>query len=293
MSPTSSASLTPEQRAQADAASILAAFAVPPGAAKLSAPPASLKAALGQPFQKSTTTDFVDKDSFWMAPGAPAAVLTWEKEHVPSQFTRGMSFQGTSGGAAESVDVFTLPPVVGVLDSRNLMVEVAGTPAGQTAIRVDAQVTWTPPKPAGAVVPADARVVTLSMNYGMNADGRKPPAPVTITDPAMAGKVAALIDNLPPSPPGLYSCPAADGKALDLAFRASPGGPVLASAVLQLNGCEWVELTVGTQEYGLGNPAGARPLAAQVLKAAGVAWTLPPFMWPAEPSREATSRSAD
>lgn len=279
-SPTSSASLTPGQRAQADAAAILAAFAVPSGAKRLSAPPASVKAALGQPFQTDSSPDIVDKNSFWAVPGLPAAVLAWEKQHVPRQFTRAETFQGTNGGVAESGDVFTLPPVAGVLQSRELMVEVAGGGGGQTAIRVDAQVTWTPPKPAGAVVPAAARVVTLSMNYGLNANGRKPPAPVTITNPVTVGKVAALVDHVPPLPSGTYNCPFADGMAFNLTFRAQPGAPVLATAVLQLNGCEWVNLAVGKHSYVVGNPSGARSIAAQVLKLTAVPWTLPPFQWP-------------
>ena len=230
-SPAPSASLTPGQRAQADAAAILAAFAMPPGAKRLPAPPANVRAALGQPFQKESSPDFVDKDSFWTVPSAPAAALAWEEQHVPRRFTHAETFHGTDGKVAQSGDVFTLPPIAGVLESRELMVEVADGGGGQTAIRVDAQVTWTPAKPAGAVVPAAARVVTLSMNYGGNADGRKPPEPVTITDPVTVGKVAALVDHVPPLPSGTYNCPFADGMAFDLAFRARPGGPVLAAAV--------------------------------------------------------------
>jgi hypothetical protein len=279
-SPASSASLTPGQRAQADAAAILAAFAIPPGAKRLSAPPASLKAALGEPLQRGFSPDIADKDSFWAVPGGPAAVLAWEEQHVPRRFTRAETVRGTDGGVAQSGDVFTLPPTAGVLESRELMVEVADGGGGQSAIRVDAQVSWTPAKPAGAVVPAAARVVTLSMNYGANAHGRKPPAPVTITDPVTVGKAAALVDHVPPLPSGTYSCPFADEMAFNLAFRARPGGPVLAAAVLQLNDCEFVNLTVGKQDYSLGNPAGGRPLATQVLKVTGVPWKLPPFQWP-------------
>jgi hypothetical protein len=278
-SPAPSASLTTGQRAQADAAAILAAFAMPPGAKRLSAPPASVKAALGQPFQAGSSPDIVDKDSFWTVPSVPAVVLAWEEQHVPRRFTRAESFHGTDGRVAQSGEVFTLPPVAGVLESRELMVEVADGGGGQTAIRVDAQVTWTPAKPAGAVVPAAARVVTLSMNYGGNAGGRKPPEPVTITDPVTVGKVAALVDHVPPLPSGSYSCPFADGMAFDLAFRARPGAPVLSATVLQLNGCEWVDLTVGKHDYVLGNPGGARTIATLVLKVTGVPWKLPPFQW--------------
>jgi hypothetical protein len=142
----------------------------------------------------------------------------------------------------------------------------------------------TSPRPAlapnVAAVPSTARQVTLSLNYGANAHGRKPPAPATITD---AGKVSALgelVTHQPPPPPGTYNCPFADGMALNLTFRAHPGGAALATATLALNGCEGTYLAVGAKDYGLGHPASARSLAAKILKAAGLPWKLPPFMWP-------------
>jgi hypothetical protein len=133
---------------------------------------------------------------------------------------------------------------------------------------------------AAAVIPGAARQVTLSLNYGSNAHGRKPPAPVTVTSSARVGEVAGLVAGQPPWPPGAYSCPMSDGMALIATFRAAPGGPALATAVLALNGCGGTDLTVGARDYSLGRADSARPLAAQVLKAAGVPWTLPPFQWP-------------
>jgi hypothetical protein len=123
--------------------------------------------------------------------------------------------------------------------------------------------TQTSPQPAlagtGVVISGAARQVTLSMNYGMNANGRKPPAPW---------------------PPGTYSCPFADGMAFILTFRAHPGGLALATAVLDLNGCGGTGLTVGAKDYGLGDPESARPLATRLLEVTGVPWKLPPFLWP-------------
>jgi hypothetical protein len=146
-------------------------------------------------------------------------------------------------------------------------------------------VAQTSPRPAlagrVALIPGAARQVTLSMNYGMNADGRKPPAPVTVTDSGKVSGVAWLVDHLPPWPPGTYSCPPGDGKALNLTFRAGPGGPALATAVLELSGCGGTDLTVSARDYSMGEPGSARRFAVKVLAAAGVPWTLPPFEWPA------------
>lgn len=145
-------------------------------------------------------------------------------------------------------------------------------------------VARTSPQPAlagvRAGIPNAARQVTLSMNYGRNAHGRRPPAPVTITDPARVGGLVGLVTRLPPWPPGTYNCPGGDGMALHLAFRARPDGPPLASADLALNGCEGTYLTVGGKDYVLGHPGSARRFAAKVLRVAEVRWKLPPFYWP-------------
>jgi hypothetical protein len=53
--------------------------------------------------------------------------------------------------------------------------------------------TWTSPRPAlvpVAMIPDAARQVTLSMKYGANAKGRKPPSPVTA---AQDGQSAAAL----------------------------------------------------------------------------------------------------
>jgi hypothetical protein len=119
------------------------------------------------------------------------------------------------------------------------------------------------------------------MNYGGNADGRKPPAPVTVTNSAKVSEVAGLVAGQPPrQPSGVISCPASDGKALTLVFRADPGGPALATAVLGLDGCEFTDLTVSAKDRALGKIGLARSMATRVLQVVGVAWKLPPFQWP-------------
>jgi hypothetical protein len=75
--------------------------------------------------------------------------------------------------------------------------------------------------------------------------------------------------------------PASDGKALTLVFRAEPGGPALATAILGLDGCEFTDLTVSAKDRTLGKYGSARSMASRVLQVAGVAWKLPPFQWPA------------
>jgi hypothetical protein len=138
-----------------------------------------------------------------------------------------------------------------------------------------------PSADAHGAIPAAAQTVTLSLNYGGNADGRKPPAPVTVTSSAKVSEVAGLVAGQPPrQPAGMINCPASDGKALTLVFRADPGGPALATAVLGLDGCEFTDLTVSAKDSTLGKYGSARSMATRVLQVAGVAWKLPPFQWP-------------
>jgi hypothetical protein len=164
-------------------------------------------------------------------------------------------------------------------NARRPLLLLTGAVASVFGLTACASASSTAPAVARVAIPAAARTVTLSLNYGGNAGDRKPPAPVTVTSSAKVSQVAALVADQPPGSTGPTSCPADDLAALDLAFRADPGGPALATAVLGLSGCETTGLTVGGKDHGLGKTGSARPLAARVLQAAGVAWKLPPMIW--------------
>jgi hypothetical protein len=167
--------------------------------------------------------------------------------------------------------MFSLPPVTGVLDSRQLIVEVVRD-GSRTAIRVDAQVTWLPARPASERVPARAKAVTIVMDIGMNQGSKKPPRPVTITDPAKVSKLVALVNGLPLAMPGQpANCPADFGDGLTLTFRASPQAPPLAVVTVELSGCQRVALTVG----GKSQPGLQGWIGPQVLKIAALDWKIP------------------
>ena len=218
---------TPRQRAVADAAAILTAFVPPPGAQRLTKAPSADGGWLRSPSSTLGSIALVDDVSFWTAPGQPQAVLAWEAAHLPQRFTP----EDQDFGPPSWDRTFSLAPVPGVLDGRDLVVEVVAAGGGQTAIRVDAQVAWQPPRAAGESVPSAARMVTIAEVPGVLPGANHPPAPVTITGAAIVTRLAALVDSLPLSTigPGA-SCPASLGPEVLLTFRASPGGPPLAVA---------------------------------------------------------------
>ena len=259
------ASIAPRQRAAAAAAAILRAFAVPPGAQRLQKAPEAVKV----PISILVSATLVDDVSFWRAPGRPRAVLAWEQAHLPRRFTPGDADFGPPAWDR----TFSLSPVPDVLNGRDLVVEVAGLGNDQTAIRVDAQVSWQPPRPALERVPPAARVVTVTALPALDPRAARLPAPVTITRLAVVRRLAALADSLQLSTigPGA-SCPAPLGGGIRLTFRARAGGPPLAVA----HG----PAACGTEAFSVG---GKQLPALQitdsfiphVLKLAGLHWKVP------------------
>jgi hypothetical protein len=259
------ASPTPRQRAVADAAAMLRAFVVPPGGQRLPQAPDALKA----PITTLVSTTLVDDVSFWRVPGQPQAVLAWEQAHLPRRFTPG----DVDFGPPSWDRTFSLSPVPGVLNARDLVVEVTGAGNGQTAIRVDAQVSWQPRRPASARVPAAARVVTITQLPSLGPHARRPPAAVTITGRAVVRRLAALVDSLQLSTIGpAASCPGAFGGGIRLTFLARAGGPPLAVAQGPA-ACGTVQFSVG------GKPQPALQITdsfiPQVLTLAGLHWKVP------------------
>ena len=259
------ASPTARERAVAEAAAILRAFVVPPGGQRLPKAPEVLKV----PSSTLVSTTLVDDVSFWRAPGQPQAVLAWEQAHLPRRFTP----EDADFGPPSWDRTFSLTPVPGVLNARDLVVEVAAAGNGQTSIRVDSQVSWQPLRPAPERVPSAARVVAITQLASLGPHASRPPAPVTITDLAVVRRLAALADSLQLSTIGpAASCPLALGGGIQLTFLARAGGRPL--AVAQGPGaCGTVQFSVG------GKPQPALQITdsfiPQVLKLADLNWKVP------------------
>jgi hypothetical protein len=259
-----SAAGNPQQRAEADASAILAAFVPPPGARRAATAP-RLPGGWEQHPESSLVSDsMVDEAAFWEAPGDPQSLLSWEQARLTGKrFTLGDADFGPPSWDRE----FDLP-AAGVLTTRELIVEVVGAGNGQTAIRLDADVAWQPSRPASDLVPATARVVTLS-EVAVVDTAPKLPAPVTITDASAVRQLMALVNGLPLSTIGAAFCPAPISNELVLTFRASPGGPVLATA--QGPGdCGTVQLTIRGKEQPALQPTDS--FTQNALTAAGVHW---------------------
>jgi hypothetical protein len=259
------ASPTARERAVAEAAAILRAFVVPPGGQRLPKAPDVLKT----PSSTLVSTALVDDVSFWRAPGQPQAVLAWEQAHLPRRLTP----EDIDFGPPSWDRTFSLGPVPGVLNARDLVVEVTAAGNGQTAIRVDAQVSWQPLRPALERVPSAARVITITQLASLGPHVSRPPAPVTIADLAVVRRLAALVDSLQLSTIGsAASCPLVPGGGIQLTFLARASGPPVAVAQGPA-ACGTVQFSVG------GKPQPALQITdsfiPQVLKLADLNWKVP------------------
>jgi hypothetical protein len=263
---------SPKQLAEADVASMLAAFRAPPGAQ--SSGPIAVSELSSAP--SGATPDFVSKTAWWRVPGSMDATLAWVTAHRPAGFALGGSGWSSDRSVITSrFDEFTRPNVPNVLSQLSLYVSVASDGAGGTALRVDSQASWLPQKSRAERIPSAARVVTILGMPGLSGGGPIRAAtrfhpPVTITDPATVTKIAKVVDGLPLMPPGVFSCPADNGQGVRLTFRATRNGPVLAQVTAETSGCGTVGLTVEGKRM----PAlwDGQRMVQQVLKLAGIHW---------------------
>jgi hypothetical protein len=259
---------SPQQLAEAGAASMLADFRPPPGAVRSG--PIAVQV-LSAPPEQAGSPDVVLRTSWWRVDGKPGNVLAWVRAHLADGFMEDAS-GASSGPSADQMqfDQFDLPAVPGVLTERWLLVSVAqDNSADRTAIRVDAEVNWEPAKSPDERIPSAARVVTITPVAGL----RPLPAgdrAVTVTDREKVAKIAAEVDGLPLFPRGALFCPADYGRSMVLTFRAKVSGPVLATVTSQTGGCNAVTVTVEGRSMPTLRDGGE--LEHQVVGVAGLRW---------------------
>jgi hypothetical protein len=276
---------SPRQQAVTDAARIIASFPRPPHGTRT-----GLIAELSVPAVMAVSPDLVEATEWWRVPGQPQAVLAWVQANIPARFTLtgggGGDYQPTRSITVSGTlhDVFTLPAVPNVLIQRWLVVLVA--PDGnQTAMRVDAEDVWLPAKPAEERIPPDAKVVTVAPIFEYSQyvkPSRVPLDPtVAVTNPATVARIAALVDALTVFPPGFTDCEPGPAVQVQLTFRTSLHGRVV--ALVSEAGCSNVSVTIDGQAMpALSDDINAqrqlnKTLGQRVLAIAAIRWPYQPI----------------
>jgi hypothetical protein len=224
------------------ALALLSRLVLPPGAHSVTGEPAGDGGRLARPAETIGDPDLVDVARFDVGAGAPPSVVGWIEAHRPSGSSpAGTGYEGLGAGGEEWSASFSWPPVGQLLDTRTLVVSVTAVAGGMTGIRVDAQVTWLPAKPASDLVPAGATILTAVLSHGLNAWQAGHPL-TTTTDAALIAAIRARANALPVAFPGTRSCPADFGQLLTLSFYAETGAKPLATVEVDPAGCQSAEV---------------------------------------------------
>ena len=231
---------TRPQRARLAAARILEQETLPARAHRVARPPSK---ALDQPATVPADPNLVDLHRFYVADETVPALLAFLRSHgLPGSSLSSEGESGNLSGTYEWDLGFSLPPVGTVLDSRALEASVVSLGARRSGLRIDAQVTWLPAKPAGDVIPPGAKLLAAWLSKGPDP-GQPGHRPVTTTNPKLIEAIRQHINALVVQQPGTTACPADFGQLLTLVFRTRPGAAPLAVVKADPAGCGQIVLT--------------------------------------------------
>ncbi|MHB1567684.1 MAG: hypothetical protein ACYCXW_10335 [Solirubrobacteraceae bacterium] len=182
---------------------------------------------LAKPAQLPALADLVDVHGWWRVPGSLSPVYRFVKAHAPDGSRLNGWGRRYPSPRAAFVD-FEWPPVTGVSESRSLNIELVALSAKSTGVRVDGQVVWTMPRPAGERIPAGVHEVDVTRQKL----GHIARVSISLTKPATVQRVISAIDQLPIVQPGaVESCPAERAQpTVTINFHRGHGTPVLARA---------------------------------------------------------------
>lgn len=231
--------------AEATAKRLLEETPLPVGAQETSADESALSVLSGPGLSPARTPQLVQAHRFWRLSGAPEQAISWIEAHPPAgarMFERGASAKGGTTTSWEAAFSFGQP--TRVLCTVWLSVLAARAKEGGTALRADAIVIWTRPRPAAERIPAGVKIVSVRVrdlrrriSFAQDVSGR-----------GRVREIVALVEGLlRPQGGAPPSCPVDDGRdaVVSLAFRRSAGAPPAARVRISANGCGSIELWRG------------------------------------------------
>jgi hypothetical protein len=229
--------------AKAFAARLLTAALLPAGARSTRMVPPALQRAQ----QVVGSANLVDRGEAWLVDEPLSSVDAYVSDHVPGGMSCGGSSSsgGPGSGRSESVTQ-TLDRLPSGIQLAQLLVQLAPVTATESAVRVDAQVVFLPPKSPAEQVPASDRVVVIQRT-GSLPGGGSAAATVTVTDPTTVQKLVGLLDGLDPQPPSVESCPA---ELLSYRLAFAPSVSAAPNYVATIGSCDTVVVSAGVVSAG-------------------------------------------
>lgn len=205
--------------AQRDAAQLLRRVVLPADAVASAGDPAGDGHWLSRPGQVPAAVNLVDRHRWWTVAEDETDASAFVRAHQPKG-TRSVT-EGIGDGQQFSTDslTFQLAPIGGALGTRWVVVALISLAGGQTGVRVDAEVQWLVPRPAGERIPREARFLEVTVgrpNHPLTSD-------VSVTSPAKIRRIASLINGLETVQPGVFDCTGeAEDPVVRFTFRSAP-----------------------------------------------------------------------
>jgi hypothetical protein len=210
------------------------------------------------PAQGMAVVDQVDVKRFYSAPRSMAASYAYLRKHVPAGYRRTVTgSQGQDGRTVLELVVDNPKALPRAVEEADLVVGVVPGRHGGSVLRADGEVAWYPPRSAAERLrPAAYRAVTITRT---SLNGHR--ATRTFRSRAAIARLARVLDSLPASDGGSFSCPS--GPGFRLAFRPKAGQPRF---VVTADGCATDLVTVaGRDQPVLADPRERVVAAAQRL----------------------------
>lgn len=223
----------------------------PPGSRQVREPPGAIGNLLGTAPYTFGGNRNVERHDFWVTPLAPKALLRWVAHHRPLGSHSGSS---SSGPSPASISHEWEWPERGRVWGSDVIVSAVAYRGG-SAVRLDADAVWLLPRPRREHISASARVIDLRIEPGERelveeVEGGPPRESVElptrtlrISNPAVVHRIARIVNRQRVVQlSGAISCPPEEAalagpgepsppppSVINLAFRAGPHGPVLAT----------------------------------------------------------------
>jgi len=249
-----------QSRAANRAAAVTAAMAlvartpVAAGARRLTAEPTGDGRLLAHAPDGKASRALIDRHAFYVVHQSLRQMHRYYTRDRPAGARQIGTGSATGPGVPANLNVTWQwqPGKPGII-SRQTLIDMVTLPSGATGIRVDAQVIYRVPRPAGEQVPADVTEVDITRA----APGRVPDLSRTVTKPTQVHAIVALIDRLPIVQPDYIACPVelASVPIVTFSFRAGRTGQALAGAsehanvTEPTNACDALAFTTGTRSW--------------------------------------------
>jgi hypothetical protein len=133
---------------------------------------------------------------------------------------------------------FSLPASGPAISSRQVLVTVTADGHGHVVLRVDVQEVWYPTRPSWSFVQKSDTSVTATVWTGA---GGTDPHTVTTKNVAAVDRMRHLVNSLPMSTGGAFSCPAEFGQYFKIAFRGKASSVTLVGNITECGGLRLTE----------------------------------------------------